>query len=343
MARLEDLEVEWAALAELAGHPFATWDWNAGWWRSFGGGRKLRAYACRGEEGEVAAILPLYESRLGPLRALRFLGDGDLRGPICGPSGRLAAAAGIAALMRERGLPRLFLAERLPGGEGWDSALAGRRLRVHPDPILPLAGIGWEDLLASRSRNFRQQVRRRERRLVEEHGLSFRLCTEPDRLAEDMDALIRLHDLRWGGGSSGVFAGPRGEFQRRFAAAALRRGWLRLWLAEIDGETVAAWYGWRFAGQEWYYQAGRDPRFDELSLGFVLLAQTIRAACEDGVEAYRFLDGGEAYKWRFAEADLEAESRLLAAGPAARAAALGIATALPTALRARRGLRRRGS
>ncbi len=36
--RLEDAREEWIGLAEGAGHPFATWEWNAGWWRWFGGG-----------------------------------------------------------------------------------------------------------------------------------------------------------------------------------------------------------------------------------------------------------------------------------------------------------------
>ncbi len=116
---------------------------------------------------------------------------------------------------------------------------------------------------------------------------------------------------------------PTASSSAEFAAAAERRGWLRLWIAEIDGEPVAAWYGWRFAGSEWYYQAGRDARFDELSLGFVLLAHTVREACADGVAAYRFLDGAEPYKWRFASADLEAESRAFGAGPGGRAVAAG--------------------
>lgn len=326
--RLEDLEDEWTRLAELSGHPFAAWEWSLGWWRHLGAGRELHTYLCRDGDGGAVAILPLYAARLGPLRTLRFIGDGDLRGPICAPAERpLAATCAREEAMRGSGAPPLLLAERLPGGEGWAEALGGRRLRVHPDPVLPLAGVGWEQLLASRSRNFRQQVRRRERRLVEEHGLGFRLCSDPARLGEDMDALVRLHGLRWGERSSGVFAGARGEFQREFAAAAQRRGWLRLWLAEIDGEPVAAWYGWRFAGSEWYYQAGRDPRFDDLSLGFVLLAHTVREACADGVDAYRFLDGAEAYKWRFASADLEAESRALGRGRGGAVGALMLAGA----------------
>jgi CelD/BcsL family acetyltransferase involved in cellulose biosynthesis len=189
--------------------------------------------------------------------------------------------------------PRLVVAEKLPSSDGWGELLGGRLLATHHDPVLRVEGMSWDDYLASRSRNFRDQVRRRERKLIREQGLSFRLSDDPERLADDMEALFRLHRERWGDESSGVFDGSGADFHRAFAAAALEAGWLRLWLAEIGGETVAAWYGWRFAGSEWYYQAGRDRRFDGYSLGFVLLAHTVREAMNDGVDAYRFLAGNE--------------------------------------------------
>ena len=83
----------------------------------------------------------------------------------------------------------------------------------------------------------------------------------------------------------------------------MERGWLRLWLLELDDRPVAAWYGFRFAGREFYYQAGRDPEFANLSIGSVLLAHTIRAALNDGVREYRLLRGDESYKYRFASMD----------------------------------------
>ena len=203
--------------------------------------------------------------------------------------------------------------------------------------MLRLAGMSWEDFLASRSSNFRGQVRRKERRLIEEQGLSFRLADDTSRLADDLDTLFRLHALRWGKASTGVFEGDLGKFHREFAASALHQGWLRLWFAEIGGEQVAAWYGWRFAGAEWYWQAGRDTRWDDYSLGFVMLAHTVREACRDGVSAYHFLAGGDAYKGRFTQDDPEVESRLLSSGPIAGLAsvAVKIADSLPASARQR--------
>jgi CelD/BcsL family acetyltransferase involved in cellulose biosynthesis len=185
-------------------------------------------------------------------------------------------------------------------------------------------------------------MRRKERRLAREHRLRFRLATDRNRLPSDLDVLFSLHAARWGSRGS-AFGGPREAFQREFAACALDRGWLRLWFLELDGKEVAAWYGFRFAGREAYYQSGRDPGFDRLSVGSVLLMHSIRAACTDGMSEYRFLRGDDAYKYRFANADPQLETVALAGSPAGKVAlAAGTATRrldrFPGALRRPLGL-----
>jgi CelD/BcsL family acetyltransferase involved in cellulose biosynthesis len=125
--------------------------------------------------------------------------------------------------------------------------------------------------------------------------------------------------------------------QRELAAAALKRGWLRLWIEEVDGEPAAAYYGLRFAGSEFFFQSGRDPKFDRLSVGAVLLAHAVRNACDDGVGEFRFLAGDEPYKLRLADGDLQPETRLLGSGFTGRlgAIAIGVIRSLPESLRGR--------
>ncbi len=325
---LDDAREEWTRLAEGAGHPFATWEWNSAWWRWFAAERRLYSFVCRDEAGEAVAILPLYEAVRRPVRVARFLGYGGLGSPVCGPDGMRAAADGLwMATHRGRGNPRLVLAEQLPGDAGWGEALGGRVLSDGHDPLVRFDGRPWEEVIGDWKSKLRGNLRRRETKLVEQHGLSFRLADDPARLGEDLDALYRLHGARWGGETTGVFEGDRGAFHREFAEAAQRRGWLRLWLAEVEGETVGAWYGWRYADAEWYYQAGRDPSFDKLGLGTVMLVHAMRSACEDGVAVFHFLGGEhvEQFKDRFANGDAGTETRLLASGLGARLAGLALA------------------
>ena len=166
-------------------------------------------------------------------------------------------------------------------------------------PFIDL-GEGYEAYLAGRSRNFRSQLGRRRRKLEGEHGLSFRLTQGGEALEADFDLFLGLHQERWSrrGGSSS--AGDDLElFQRRFAAATLERGWLRLWTAEADGAPAASWYGWRIGDRYCYSLSGLDEAFEKLSLGTVLLAHTIEQAAAEGATTYDMMWGDESYKRRF--------------------------------------------
>jgi CelD/BcsL family acetyltransferase involved in cellulose biosynthesis len=324
-ASLDALRDEWTALAEAAGNVFSTWEWASTWWRLHGHGRPLVLYTCRDAGGRVVAILPLYLASARPVRIARFLGHGpaDELGPVCAPADRGAAARALAdAAVRAR-IGTLF-AELLSGRYAWSAELDGKVVRREASPTVRLDG--WQPYLAGRSANFRQQVRGRERRLARAHAVAFRLADDPSRLDDDLALLFGLHAARWGADSA--FLRWR-EFHVEFARVALERGWLRLWFLELDGRAAAAWYGFRFGRVESYYQAGRDIAHGDASVGFVLLAHTIREAATDGMREYRFLRGGEPFKSRFADADPGLETVVVTHGVrgwlagAAAAAALG--------------------
>lgn len=312
----------WRGLAERAGHVFATPEWLSTWWRHYGEpGRALMGVARAG--GEVVSILPLHVWWKQGVPVLRFIGHGpsDRLGPIGGP-GQTAVGAVIAAIPRRR---FVLLAENLAPGEGFGALAGFRPLYRDSSPVLRFRAATWDEFLSERGPNFRQQARRFPRRLSEVGPVSFRLASDPDRLARDLDVLFDLHRRRWGTEPTPFLrAAP---FHRDFAAQAFAQGWLRLWFLEVGGRPVAACYGFRFAGTESAYQAGRDPRLDRVSVGSVLLTHVIRRALEDGMGEFRLLRGGAAYKDRFATDDPGIETYGLARGVSARAA-LGAALAV---------------
>lgn len=242
---------DWRGLAELSGNLFATWEWMSAWWRHFGRDRSRLLVACRDRSGELVAIPPLYLARTRPLRVVRFLGHGpgDHLGPICAPENRPAAIRALHRMLAERPWRwQAMLAERLPSDEGWASLVGGREIKHDKSPVLAIEGPTRNEFLASRSANFRAQVGKRERKLIREHSVRYRLADDPGHLAEDLDTLFRLHEARWGPAEEGGLHGDRQPFHREFAALALERGWLRLWFLEAGGQPVAAWYGFRFGG-----------------------------------------------------------------------------------------------
>ena len=338
LGELEPLRADWQRLADAAGSPFSTFEWAETWWRHYGGDRPLHLVRVSdADSGAAVAILPLYRARPRP-RMLRFVGHGmaDQLAPVCAPEHAADAAAALASVLSDGiGRWQVLIADRLPGEGGWPERIGGRVLDSTPSPVLDPGGMGFDDWLKSRSKNFREQVRRRERKLAKAHELTYRLTEDPDRLDADLTTLIELHRARWGGDSRS-FEDRREAFHRDFARAALERGWLRLWTLELDGRPAASWLGYRFGGAEWYYQAGRDPALERENVGFVLMAHTIRAALDDGMREYRLLLGGEGYKDRFANADNGLHTVMLGRGAAGRAlaAAAGQAAERP-ALRAR--------
>lgn len=84
-----------------------------------------------------------------------------------------------------------------------------------------------------------------------------------------------------------------------------------MWLLELDGRPIAAWHGFQVGTVCSYYQAGRDPSFERFSVGFLLLAHTIRSAIAEGAREYRFGRGDEAFKSRFTSHDPGLESVVL--------------------------------
>jgi dTDP-4-amino-4,6-dideoxygalactose transaminase/CelD/BcsL family acetyltransferase involved in cellulose biosynthesis len=322
---LDGLRGEWSELAERTDNIFSTWEWNATWWRHFGGDRRLLGTACRSADGHLVAVLPLFFASKLPLRVVRFTGapPADELGPICEPARRFAAARALRDVL-ERLRFDVFIGEQLVRDAGWGALLGATTIRRTGSPVLRFQpGESWDDVLASRSANFRQQVRRRRRNLERTHDVRFRMTEDRSQLEHDLDILFALHSRRWHAGDSSFSALE--AFHRDFAAEAFERGWLRLRVLELDGQPVAAWYGFRFGGVESYYQAGWDPAFNESSVGFVLLAHSVRAALEDGAREYRFLEGTESYKYRFTQFDPGLETVALAR-TALGVAALRLAT-----------------
>jgi CelD/BcsL family acetyltransferase involved in cellulose biosynthesis len=306
---------EWQRLGLEAGNPFSTWEWAAAWWQVHGRNRPQRILGCRDADGSLIGVVPLYLASGRPFRVLRLIGHGHAGqlGPVCRPEHREAVARVVKkALPEQQGWDACIL-ERLDSTEGWPGLIDGMSSRVEPSPRILFETSDWDEFLASKSANFRQQTRRLERRLERDFAISFRLAEDPERLEQDVETFISLHETRWASsGGSTVFAGANGDFHRELAALALSAGWLRLSFLELDGIPRASMYCFRLGGADWYFQSGRDPAFDKQQIGRVLLNNCIREALEDGMSEFKLLLGEHDYKSRYATDEPPVETRVLA-------------------------------
>lgn len=296
---------EWNGLAAATGNIFATRDWLASWWAHFGEGAE--PVIVTDSDSAPTVIWPLMQNgRL--VRQLRLIGhgDSDRLGPVCAPeSDPIAGEVLKKALARGKALrwDALLLHDVEPD-RPWAAHLPLQRLREVASPSVTFPDCSWDAYLKTKSKNFREQARRKEARLRKDFTVTFRLATR-ETLDTDLETLFHLHSERWG--VAAPFAAEQSRaFHLDFAARALTNDWLRLWILELDDEPVAACYCFRFAGSEYYYQGGRDPRYDKHSVGFALMIHVLREACDAGVDDFRLLRGDEGYKTRFAT-----ESRMI--------------------------------
>ena len=315
----EALQADWRRLAEAQGNAFITPEWYRAWARHYGDDATTAIVAVRDAGGTLRGVLPLAVSGGGRTRRWGFGGAnlGDLFSPACAPGDETEVARAAADALADAAVVVL---DNVEADAAWVSALAGpsggRGLAVsaYRDNSLPridLEAGGWDEYMAGRSRNLRSQIRRKTRALERDHGLGLRLA-DAATLDADLETFFRLHEARWENrGGSGSLNERTRAFHGDFAAAALERGWLRLWTLELEEEPAASWYGWSIGGAYCYYLAGFDPRFGDLSVGFVLLAHTIRAAADEGCATYELLLGEESYKARFATAERPVQTAVL--------------------------------
>jgi CelD/BcsL family acetyltransferase involved in cellulose biosynthesis len=305
----ERVLARWRELAEMRSNPFLTPEWTSAWRATYPDEQAwVVLWRC---DGELRGVLPLVRVRRPSGWVLRFAGArrGDWFTPACARADERAMGNAVARLLAERrGDWRLLELDRVAADSEWPSALRDASPEVFGRPaerrtdVLPFIDIGegYDAYFAGRSRNFRSQLGRRRRKLERDHGLTFRMTATAAELDADLRTFFVLHDERWdgrGGSSSGQ--GSVRELHRRFAAAMLQRGALRLWIGEADGEPASAWYGWRIADRYCYALAGLSAKFESLALGNVTLAHTIEQAADEGARIYDLMWGDEPYKQRF--------------------------------------------
>ena len=309
---LGEIEPDWRSLAERRGNAFLTPEWYFAWLRSYGEQADPAVVTLRAPAGDLQGVMPLVRDRAARPRSLRFGGANvaDHLHPAAAAieeEEAVALAAGARLGGEISGWSTIVL-DNVDADAGWWRAMMSAApvslvAFSYRETTLPRIQLpeSWETYLAGRSRNFRSQLGRKLRALERSHEVRFRRTQVASELTSDLETFFRLHDARWEsrGGSSSATDRVR-SFHADFAEAALERGWLRLWLMDVDGDSVAAWYGWRLGERYSYYLAGFEPRWSDASVGLLLLAHTVREAIDEAASEYDLLLGEEAYKQRFA-------------------------------------------
>jgi CelD/BcsL family acetyltransferase involved in cellulose biosynthesis len=319
-AELEALAPAWDRLAVTCGRPYAAPAWQLGWWRRAAppGARPLVLVAR--DCDEVAGVLALFgQAGRSGLERLRVMGAPMAQGtgPLALPGREAQAARAFAQALAQVRRPRpatLELEGVLEGrrwaallGDGWPRGARPAVLRGAA-VLAPLARLGAPSLdawLATRSANFRQQLRRSRRRL-ESRGASFRRVDGADEIAALLPAFVALHEGRWRerGGSRAVGADTQ-PVLAEVAAALDGTARLTMELVEVEGRPVSA-HLFLAAGEETtYWLGGFDEAYAADKPGLVALLEGVEHALGRGATRLDLGPGDQPYKRRFADAERE--------------------------------------
>ena len=315
---LASLIPAWDELAAAAGLPSATSGWMHGYWRHLRpNGAQLRVVVVS-ERGRVVAIAPYFASPPeGPRTDYRLLGSGTTAGisPLATPSREWAAAGPIArTLAGARPRPNLVTFEGLPLASPWPALLREHwpgairptawRPSIMGSPVVNLAYDSFDVWMASKSSNFRSQMRRMRRQLERAGG---RIRTSSaETLEADIAAMLRLHEERWRDrGASGVT--PVADRLARLFAEIGRDGderralRLEIQVVEVEGEPISV-QAFVIAGRTvGYWNGGWDERFAKLKPAMLGILAAIESAFERGDYCVSLGAGTQPYKMRFAD------------------------------------------
>jgi CelD/BcsL family acetyltransferase involved in cellulose biosynthesis len=334
------LEREWnGALAKgPRDEPMQRHEWLRAWIENYAPGATLRTFVARTGR-EIHAALPLIETidRDADTCFLPLVtwatptNDHSNRGgALLGRFGREGLLAIWEKLVATPGWERLRLRDLPYGAVEWQlrdlahaAGLATGTWASLESPYLVLpekekpqkvqklvpADARYEQVEAALDAKFRQNLRRRRRRLAEKGELVYLLVDNKDAIALD-EALADFFEIEASGwkGKGGTAIAQKPElvgFYTQLARDAAKRGALALGLLELDGKPIAAHFSMVHAGRHYLIKIGYDESLHEHSPGQQLVSDAIRDSCARGLTEFDFL--GPNMPWK-----LDWESKLRA-------------------------------
>jgi CelD/BcsL family acetyltransferase involved in cellulose biosynthesis len=319
---LNNLASEWnELLSHSASHvPFLRHEYLTSWWRTLGGGEWRNGELCvviaRREDQSLAAIAPLFftENSQGE-PALMLLGSFEISDYL----DILACPDYLPGFMEDlldclanlsspiwRVIDLYNIVESSPTLPLLKEAVLRRNWVYVEEPLqhcpyIPLPS-DWEAYLASLDKKQRHEVRRKMRRAEgSELPVTWYIVQDKAKLDREIEDLFQLMTTDE---AKNRFLTKEMRLQMRTAIqTAFAEGWLQLAFLAVGGEKAAAYVNFDYDNRIWVYNSGFNPRFRELSTGWVLLSYLLKWSIENKRSTFDFMRGEEDYKYRFGGID----------------------------------------
>ncbi len=296
-----ELEGDWKRLVgeSPSATPFQTYQWNATWWRYFGGLKQPQALVVR-EGSDLVGLYPMVRTH-GPWRTLRPMGIGpsDYLHPLSRGGYESVVNAAVSENLAHRKDVDLVDLHQVREDHGtFEASTGGQRVQQAACLVLDLPKT-FDAYLATLGKSLRYDVRKLDKQLFTQGRAKIERIAA-DQTQTGMTYLFDLHRARWRKRHlPGAFFAKSMAFHREWAEQAQKEGWLWLSVLHLDSVPIGAIYGMALGNTTYYYQAGFDPSHGSVSPGTLLVAGSIRRAIEEGMQHFDFLRGDEGYKRRW--------------------------------------------
>jgi CelD/BcsL family acetyltransferase involved in cellulose biosynthesis len=189
-----------------------------------------------------------------------------------------------------------------------------------PNPVLPLP-ITLAELETTLSTHCKRKLRYYWKRSERLGAMTVEQAT-PETWEKHLDALFRLHEMRWQQkGEGGVLPPNVQAAHRESVPALLEIGACALYSVLLNGEIVGVFYGLqdpalprpnRTWGRRLYcYIGGWNPNYAEIAPASVLIGHALEQAVKNGLTHCDFLRGAESYKYVWGATDTHTMTRVL--------------------------------
>ncbi len=334
-ARFKEIKPAWRRLWEQSGASvFQSHEWVEAWWNSLGerSGSRLRiGLAWDGDE--LVAVLPFAVARERRVRVLEWAAQepSDYCDALLAPALDAQTALDMlwAAIQRAGGFDVVRLRQIRPDARCRPliDRMGEEQKEFRPTPSREISlqlrnqwssGDAWFRSLNKKTRNNHL----RGRRILAEFGkISIRQHQPSDALRPVLERLIGLKQ-QWL-----VATGQRSALLERDSRAAAAHvealattGQLKIFLIECDDIIVAGSINVLQGDRLMAFLATYDPVYERASPGTILMVEYTMWAFDNAIVEIDYLRGREAYKFKFANAELTLQTFFGTASLAGRAA-----------------------
>jgi hypothetical protein len=300
--------------------PFLRHEYLSLWWETFGGGEwdsgELFIGVGRDDEDEVIGIAPFFRpEESGESPRLMFLGSIEISDyldfvipkPDLGEFIESLFQA-LEPLDRNEWVnldlynlpdwsPSVKLLTESAEKRGWKVS----REIYQPCPMIALPA-SWEDYLSSIKKKQRHEMRRKLRRADSyPEPVRFHIVSKEDDLEKMIEVYLELmsYDTR----KQDFLSAPMRANVRNLVRIGIHNEYLLLVFLYVGDTPAATYMHFDYGNRIWVYNSGINPKYLDLSPGWVLLGKTIQWGIEHGREALDFMRGNEEYKYRLGGVD----------------------------------------